>query len=69
MSTEELPIKMITLYFPEGITVKQAEKIALDAEKATNNGITSGGFTPNMHMDEFSKDTMLFQYSPRKPKK
>lgn len=62
------PITMLTLSFPHGVTVGDAEKITQIAQKITLCGVSEGGFTPttkyglNVDGCEFSESEMLYIY-------
>jgi hypothetical protein len=69
-------IKTVTLSFPHGISMREAQAISIRAELVTNQGISEGGYrmltNPFMMGDdeplEFSKDEAHFLFSYIKDK-
>ena len=67
-SINELPIKILTLYFPNGASVKQCDTIARKSQGVVNSNVSSGGFCHDKHMEKFSDDSMIYEYGYIKKK-
>lgn len=62
------PVKFLNLYFPNGATVDECQKIAQQAEELVDSRIDSGGFSQKtIHMEDgWVDDSMIFSFGHAK---
>ena len=62
MEQEMKPIKVLTLYFPHGATVRECEDIVQKAEEFVDARTDSGGFSQKtIHMEDgWVDDSMVY---------
>lgn len=64
--TDQRPIQFLTLYFPHGATVGECDYIAKRVEHVVGARVSAGGMAPKNGFEDFSDDSMMYEYGHAK---